>query len=709
MSQAAPNDIRFADFEGDDYGTWKTEGSAFGKAPARGALAGQMGVEGFQGRSLANSFNGGDGATGKLISPDFKIERNHILFLIGGGGYEKQTCLNLIIDGKTARSATGPNIKAGGSEKLESAFWDVSDLAGKTAHLEIVDAATGGWGHINVDEIVFTDDKPVLPRLNATREIEAKNRFLQLPVKNGGDKRKVTIFAAGKAVREFDIELADETPDWLAPLDVSAWQGQKLIVQTDKLPAHSRALELITQSDEFGDSYDEKLRPQLHFSARRGWLNDPNGLSFYGGEWHLFFQHNPYGWNWGNMHWGHATSRDLVHWQEQNEALYPDALGTMFSGSAVVDWKNSSGFGKNDKPPLVLLYTAAGNPFTQGLAYSNDGRTFTKYEKNPVVPNITGGNRDPKVIWHAPSQQWIMTLYVEKDGLHTIHFFASPNLRDWKKISVAEGVKGTKYLFECPDFFELPLDGNTQNKKWILTAANAEYAIGSFDGTSFTPEIAELPGQRGRGFYAAQTFSDAPDGRRIQIGWLQAPSPGMSFNQAMSLPLELTLVSTPEGPRLRYQVAREIENLRAKSYEVGPLSLAPDAKNPLSQVKNELLEIRATFKPNDAKIVRFTVRGVPIIYDAAQQEISVNGHVTPAPLRDGTQKLVIYTDRTAFEVFASDGLTYVPMPIISNAENLGVEVAVEGGAATFLELAAHDLKSIWGKSKQDASLKAQNF
>ncbi len=242
---AAPNDIRFADFEGDDYGAWKTEGTAFGKAPARGILAGQMSVEGFKGRGLVNSFNGGDGTTGKLISPDFKIERNNISFLIGGGGHANQTCLNLVIDGKIARTATGPNTAAGGTEKLDFSFWDVKEFAGKTAHLEIVDTATGGWGHINVDEILFTDDKPAVPTLNAKREMEAQNRFLQLPVKNGGEKRKVTIFSGDKAVRQFDIELADEAADWLAPLDISAWKGQKITVQTDKLPANSRALELI--------------------------------------------------------------------------------------------------------------------------------------------------------------------------------------------------------------------------------------------------------------------------------------------------------------------------------------------------------------------------------------------------------------------------------------------------------------------------------
>lgn len=694
---AAPNDVRFADFEGDDYGVWQTEGTAFGKAPARGTLQGQMSVEGFKGRGLVNSFNGGDGPTGKLISPDFKIERPYISFLIGGGGWANQTCMNLLVDGKIARTVTGPNTQAGGSENLDGAFWDVQDLAGRTAHLEIVDAATGGWGHINVDEIVFTDDKPAVPTLNAQHEIKATNRFLQLPVKNGGSKRKVAVFSGGKKVREFDIELADDNPDWFAPLDISAWKNENLTLQVDKLPANSRAFELVTQEDDFGAAYNETLRPQLHFSSRRGWLNDPNGLSFYNGEWHLFYQHNPYGWGWGNMHWGHATSADLLHWTERGEALYPDESGTMFSGSAVVDWKNSSGFGKDGKAPQVLFYTAAGRPFTQGMAHSNDGRTFPKYDKNPVVPNINGENRDPKVIWYEPAKEWVMTLYVEKDGVHTIHFFTSPNLRDWKLASISNGVKGTGYLFECPDFFELPVDGNANNKKWVLMAANAEYGIGSFDGQKFTDEIPRLRTLKSDTSYAAQTFSDTPDGRRIQIGWLRADSPGMSFNQAMSLPIELTLVSTPDGPRLRYQPVREMESLRAKSYQIGPISLSPNDQNPLGDVKNELLEIRATFKPNDAKTVRFNVRGVPVVYDVQKQEISVNGHKASAPLKDGAQSLIIYTDRTVYEVFASDGLSYVPVAVIPKAENLGVEVSVEGGAATFTQLEAHELKSIWAK------------
>jgi fructan beta-fructosidase len=203
--------------------------------------------------------------------------------------------------------------------------------------------------------------------------------------------------------------------------------------------------------------YQESLRPQFHFSSQRGWLNDPNGLVYYRGEYHLFYQHNPYGWTARNMQWGHAVSRDLVHWEELDTAIQPDARGWIWSGSAVIDWDNTSGLGKDGQPPMVLFYTAAGNPFTQCLVYSLDGRTFTKYEGNPIVPQITPGNRDPKVIWYEPTKSWVMTLYVSEPvptslnggQRNAIYFLTSHNLKDWAISSTIEG------FFECPDLFEL--------------------------------------------------------------------------------------------------------------------------------------------------------------------------------------------------------------------------------------------------------------
>ncbi len=690
----AADDLLIADFEGPDYGAWKTTGEAFGSGPARGTLPGQMQVDGFKGRGLVNSFHQGDGTTGTLNSPEFKLERRFISFLIGGGKDAAKTCLELLIDGRVVRSATGPNDKPGGSEALAPEFWEVGEFVGRTAMLRIVDQATRGWGHLNVDHLVQTDRQPPGLVANAKREFRIGPPYLNLPIKHGGPKRVVTTFVDGRLTVRNDIELADAEPDWWAPMDVGAWRGSTVTLQVDKLPENSTALRRIEPGNSIrgGENlYREPTRGQFHFSPRRGWNNDPNGLVFFNGEYHLFFQHNPYGWGWGNMHWGHAVSPDLVHWQELPEALAPDEFGPMFSGSAVVDRANTSGLGKPGQPAQILLYTAAGDPTVQCLASSTDGRTFTKFPGNPVVSQFTPGNRDPKVLWHEPTGKWVMALYVETNRVHSIFFLDSANLRNWTFLSRVDG------FFECPDFFELPLDGDATRRKWVLTAASSEYVVGSFDGTTFTPETAKLPGHRGRGFYAAQTFSDIPasDGRRIQIGWFQTPTPGMPFNQSMTIPLGLDLVGTPAGPRLTWTPVKELASLRATEHVVPPGTLNPDAPNPLAGVKAELVELRAEFEPGDATEVVFTVRGATIRYEARTQELAVNEHRAPAPLRDGRQRLVIYCDRTGLEVFASDGLTYVPMPFIPAADNDAVAVQAKGGSARFASLHVHELRSAW--------------
>ncbi|MBL8810177.1 MAG: glycoside hydrolase family 32 protein [Planctomycetaceae bacterium] len=690
QTEAAAQDIEFADFEGKSYAPWIATGDAFGDAPATGTLPGQMAVEGFHGKQLVNSFRNGDGSTGTLTSPEFTIDRHFISFLIGGGGHEHKTCMNLLIEGKVVQTAAGSNLTAGGSERLEPLSWDVTEFSGRKAKLQIVDEVTGGWGHVNVDQIVFTNTKPPTVLKDAKRELVADKRWMLLPVRTGAPKKVVSISVDGRVERAFDIELADSEPEWWSVLDVSPFHGKTLTISVNQIRDDSKALSSIFLSEVTTekDLYRESLRPQFHFSPARGWNNDPNGMVFFEGQWHLFFQHNPYGWNWGNMHWGHAVSSDLMRWTETGEALYPDHQGTMFSGSAVVDWKNTSGFGNGKVPPIVLFYTAAGGTgpqsagqgFTQGLAYSTDsGKTWTKYEKNPVLREITGGNRDPKVIWHEPSQQWIMTLYVERNPKQTIEFFGSKNLKDWTFLSAIDG------FFECPDFFELPVDGDSKKTRWVLTAANSEYMLGSFDGKTFTPDGPKLPGHRGRGFYAAQTYSDAPNGRRIQIGWLQAPSPGMRFNQCMSIPLELTLRTTSEGVRLHWSPVEELKPLLTDAKK-----FSAEFDKPLPCPELAQIELTATAADG---MIEMNVRGATITLNGAARELTVNDHRVKLP-PSSKDTVTVYVDRTCLEIFAADGVVYVPLPFISPADNKTLTVKRTGNAAVE-SLNVHRVLGTW--------------
>ena len=554
------------------------------------------------------------------------------------------------------------------------------------------------------EDNVQTKRKQAAPVNVTSRDIVVTRRYLHLPIANIANKDealKVTFLVEGTVIVKNDIGLADGKPDWWAFMDVNAWKGKTLTIRVDNLPANSMALKAIEQSDTLKDAddlYREALRDQFHFSSQRGWLNDPNGLSFFNGEYHLFYQHNPYGLQHPSDYWGHAVSRDLLHWQELGDTLAPDELGSQASGSAVVDWNNTSGFGTEGKPPHVLIYTAAGKPNVQCIAAGTDGRTYTKYSGNPVVQNITGGNRDPKVCWYEPTKKWVMVLYVGKDKKSTTHFLTSPNLRDWTLASVTEGgIDPDRFLYECPDFFELPVDGDVTKKKWVLSAASSVYAIGTFDGTTFTPEQTRLPGHRGRGFYAAQTFSDIPaqDGRRIQIGWLRTRPPGMPFTQSMSIPLELGLISTTDGPRLTMNPVKELATLRTSTKRFDAMQLKPDSANPLSGIKAELVELNAEFEPGDAAEVVFTIRGATIAYDMKKQELVVNQLRAPAPLHSGKQRLTVFCDRTVLEIFASDGLTYVPFLFQPKADDLELGVQSKGGSVKMNALQVHQLGSIW--------------
>lgn len=441
--------------------------------------------------------------------------------------------------------------------------------------------------------------------------------------------------------------------------------------------------------------YREKYRPQFHFTPMKNWMNDPNGLVYYKGEYHLFFQHNPSGINWGNMTWGHAISTDLVHWKQLANAIEPDELGTIFSGSAVVDWNNTSGFQTGTENVLVAFYTAAGKfaspekPFTQCIAYSNDrGRTWIKYKNNPVIEHIRGENRDPKVIWYEPAKTWIMALYLDGNDFMLL---CSKDLKQWKRLQDIT-LPGSG---ECPDFFPLAVDGNPENVRWVFWGANGRYMLGTFDGQKFTPETEAMPSVVGQ-YYAAQTYSDIPDsdGRRIQIAWMRKGKfPGMPFNQQLSFPCELKLRKFDEGIRLCLTPVREIEILRDHSYDRRETLVKP-GENVLSGISGELFEIQAQIEPLGNAVIGFMLRGIPLTYDTREKILKCGNKESHLDLDKNKIKLHILMDRTSIEVFANEGRVSL-FWCSWRFENDKLEFFTRRGRAKVHRMKVWRLNSIW--------------
>ena len=454
----------------------------------------------------------------------------------------------------------------------------------------------------------------------------------------------MSLIIDGKKVRIFDIQLAEGEPDFWAFIDVGAWHGKTATIAMDKLPEDSKLLETIDQTDEIKGSdtlYKEKLRPQFHFTQKRGWNNDPNGLVYYDGQWHLFFQHNPYGWSWANMHWGHAVSKDLVHWEELPIALYPWTMAKdhCFSGSAVVDPDNTSGFQTGNRPVMVAAFTDTGAG--EAIAYSNDqGRTWSYWDKNPVVRH---SGRDPYIFWYAPGKHWVMALY-EGAGGNQLAIYTSTDLKKWKYESKLPG------YFECTNLFELAVDGKRDSRRWVAFGGDAQYAIGSFDGKKFSPDHEGKHQVHYGNFYASQVFNNAPDGRKVQIGWATIAMPGMPFNQMMSVPYELSLRTTDEGLRMFAEPVKELEKLWLKSVAKDNVTIEPG--KPLDvTVGRQLLDFTAEFKAGNAKGFGVAVMGRWVGYDGAGK--TLNG--VPLKPVDGKIRLRFLVDRSSLEICGNEG------------------------------------------------------
>ncbi len=532
----------------------------------------------------------------------------------------------------------------------------------------------------------------------ASREVRITGRYLHFPVAPADkDRVKVRLLLGGEAVRYFDIDFAEPgaPPLYWASVDVAQWKGQTL-----RLECEDPALAGLVQQDDTlrqpDNLYHEPRRPQFHFTPRTGWTNDPNGLAWLDGEYHLFFQHNPYGVNWGNMTWGHAVSPDLVHWTELGEALHPDALGTIFSGSAVVDHDNTSALGSGGVPPLVAFYTSAGNPYTQSMAYSTDrGRTWTKYAGNPIIGHIAARNRDPKVFRHEPSGRWVMVLYLDRGKFRLLE---SGNLKEWSELSDIDFPDG----HECPELFELAVDGDPANTRWVMWEGGGRHLIGRFDGRRFTPETEVLPSEWGANCYAAQTWNHVPDGRRILIGWMRhRPKEGepfayqgMPFNQQMTFPRLLSLRTTPEGIRLFAEPVAEIGKLRARRHGFEPGPLRP-GDNPLAGLEGELWDLELEVDPGKARAIELGIRGMRLTYACRTGELAFLGKSVKLDGVSAGLKLRVLVDRTSVEIFAAGGRYVMSFCVSPEPDDQTLSLAASGGESRIASMAAAALRSVW--------------
>ena len=500
-----------------------------------------------------------------------------------------------------------------------------------------------------------------------------EGRYLWLPIQESAPEGKLQVIVSNVAQMEQNVRFAREKVDYYVALDMQPWLGANgLSVVIQNVPKGSVCFSKIKQNDD--KQYmliPEKYRPSYHHAPERGWMNDPNGLFFKDGVWHLYYQYNPYGSMWGNMHWAHSTSTDLVHWQQQPVALAPDAWGTMFSGSCVVDHNNTAGFGKD---AIISMYTSSrptpfgGDVQAQCIAYSNDGgKTFTKYVGNPVITDEKKDFRDPHVFWNEEAGFWNMILAAGQE----MQIYSSANLKDWKY----ESSFGHEYgnhggVWECPDLMKMKVRG-TEKEKWMLICninpggpfggSAAQYFIGQFDGHKFTCE--DEPSETkwmdyGKDHYATVTFDNAPDGRRCAIAWMSNwqyanQVPTMQYRSANSIVRDLGLFEYKGETYCSVLPAKEMT--AARGAKVG----AP----------TEACEIVVDIK-GDAQITLRNAKGERVVmtYDDAEETFDMDRRrsgnisfsdafpvVTSSPTYGKIRQLRIFVDRSSIEAFDSEG------------------------------------------------------
>ncbi len=565
------------------------------------------------------------------------------------------------------------------------------------------------------DALDEVDSGPLEGRGRRKKRLTVSAKYLILPVQNEGQKAQFTLHIDGKAVLNYEIALApgEDDADWYAFFSLERFQGRSVEVTVSS--ATDEGFALVKQSDTIPGQeffYQERYRPQFHFTSRTGWLNDPNGLIFYQGEYHLYYQHNPTALPWGNMTWGHAVSRDLVRWQELPKVLFPDAeTGTCFSGAMFIDKRNQLGRKTGEEDVLVAFYLRT--EIGLCLAYSNDrGRTFTDYEGNPVLTHEGARIDTPRPLWHEPTKRWIAPTYDfftndEGEKRRCVGFYSSANLKEWRFESRVEQDGWGDELCGCVDFFQLPVDGNPKEKRWVMILIDGSYIVGDFDGNTFYTLAGKpaMTDDRIRSlviqgdYYATMTWHDMPGDRRVQITWMRNHEayPGMPFNQQMTVPSELTLHSTEDGPRLRMNPIQELETLRTRTHEWTDVTLTR-SDNPLSDIEGDLLDLEIEFEPTVGAETTVEMRGSSVVYDSEAQTLSSCGASAQLPPVNGLISLRILLDRTSIEVYGNDGRLHIPHVIFPEENDRSVRLTCSNGEVKATYLRVHELNSAWEDS-----------
>ncbi|MBO9199748.1 MULTISPECIES: glycoside hydrolase family 32 protein [Niastella] len=483
-------------------------------------------------------------------------------------------------------------------------------------------------------------------------------------------------------------------------------------------------------------AYKEPYRPQYHFSPHHNWTNDPNGLVYYKGEYHLFYQYNPMGNTWGHMSWAHAISKDLVHWQSLPLAIPEDEKNMIFSGSCVVDKNNSSGFAqKPGQIPLVAVYTAHIIPDkskpddylqNQHIAYSlDDGRTWTKYSGNPVLDLHKKDFRDPKVFWYEPGKKWIMVTVLPNE--HIVQFHGSADLKTWSHLSDFGPAGDTNGIWECPDLLQVPVIGQAGKNKWVLLNSQQftmQYFVGEFDGTVFhneTPSDTVLRPDYGPDFYAGITYNNLPFGHDpVLLGWANnwkyaQNIPTSPWRSAMSLPRSLRLKKDGNTWTLLQQPVKSLQTLRGGAPIVWTNKTITGSQD--FPAKGQVIELEtALFPAKDGvcgiRLAAGKEQAIIISYDAASQKLTVDrskagsnsfdnqfanfsSAAVRVPLQNTKLRLHVFLDKSILEVYANDGAVVLTTQLFPDAGLDGIVFFSEKGAMRILSATVWTLRSVW--------------